>query len=109
LGQLGQLLRAMSTVACGATGWNAAVTVPIESRSYLGDPWLRTLVGVIAVIAALGALYICSFVFAPVACALLVVAVLWPVQTWLQSRLPTRALAISPSVVLFAVFFWTFL
>jgi AI-2 transport protein TqsA len=101
LRQLNRLLRARPTVACSATGWNAAVTAPIESRSYLGDPWLRTLVGLIAVIAALGALYVGSFVFAPVACALFVVAVLWPVQSWLQSRLPTLlALAI---VMLIAV------
>jgi predicted PurR-regulated permease PerM len=55
----------------------------------------------VAVIAALGALYIGSFIFAPVACALFVVAVLWPVQSSLQSRLPTLlALAI---VMLIAV------
>ena len=91
----------MSNSPRNATGWNAAVTVPIETRSYLGDPWLRTLVALVAIIAALGALYIGSFVFAPVACALFVVAVLWPVQSWLQSRLPTLlALAI---VMLIAV------
>lgn len=44
--------------------------------------------GILSVIATVAALYFSGVVLAPVACALFIIAVLWPIQSRLQSRLP---------------------
>jgi AI-2 transport protein TqsA len=73
----------------------------VEGRS------LQVVVGVIAVIATFAAIRVASAVFAPVACALFIIAILWPMQSRLQSRLPklvALAIVILISVAVFVVF-----
>jgi predicted PurR-regulated permease PerM len=50
--------------------------------------WLQVVVGTIAVLAIFAAIRVASSVFAPVACALFIIAILGPMQSRLQSRLP---------------------
>jgi predicted PurR-regulated permease PerM len=61
----------------------------------------------IAVVVVCAALNVASVVFAPMALALLIVAMLWPVQHMLQSVMP-RSLALMLSVVLLVVVFALF-
>lgn len=71
------------------------------------DYWIRTLTGMIAVIAILAALYFAGSVFAPVACAIFIIAITWPLQVRLQSKMPqliALAIVISITVVTFFVF-----
>jgi predicted PurR-regulated permease PerM len=68
---------------------------------------LQAVIGVIAVLAIFAAIRVASSVFAPVACALFIIAILWPMQSRLQSRLPklmALAIVILISVVAFVVF-----
>lgn len=59
--------------------------------------------GIIAVVALFAALYSSTTILAPVACALFIVAVVWPLQKLLQSYLPQLvALAITLCVVALA-------
>lgn len=65
------------------------------------------MLGVVAIIATFAVLKIASTVFAPVACALFIIAVAWPLQSRLQSHLPklaALALVILVIVVVFVVF-----
>lgn len=48
--------------------------------SLTADRWLLALVGIMAAIATFTALYLASSIFAPVACALFIIAVAWPMQ-----------------------------
>jgi predicted PurR-regulated permease PerM len=71
------------------------------------DGWLRAGVGLTAAIAVFGALYVASAVFAPLACALFIIGIVWPLQSRLQSRLPrllALAITILAVVVVFVVF-----
>ncbi len=53
-------------------------------------------IGIIAVILAIAAVAIATSVFAPLALAFFVIALVWPVQRWLQERMPKLpALAIT--------------
>jgi AI-2 transport protein TqsA len=73
----------------------------VEGRS------LQVVVGVIAVLAIFAAIRVASSVFAPVACALFIIAILWPMQRRLQSRLPklvALAIVLLISVAAFVVF-----
>lgn len=66
------------------------------SKARHSDPVLRTLVGLIAAILVIAALYFASSVFAPLAFALFTIAIVWPFQQRLEARLPKLvALAIS--------------
>ena len=57
-----------------------------------------------ATVLVIGLLFFARSVFAPVALSLFAVAVVWPVQKWLEARLPQLvALAISLSLTIFAV------
>lgn len=57
---------------------------------------LNIMVGLIATVVLFGAAYAASTVFAPLALALFIIAIVWPLYSWLQSRMPTLlALAIS--------------
>ena len=57
---------------------------------------LNVSVGVIAAILISAAAYQASEVFAPLALALFIIALVWPLQSWLQARMPTLlALAIT--------------
>jgi len=53
-----------------------------------GDRLIRTALVVIATVAVLVALYFARFVFTPVAFALFIMAIAWPLQSRLQSRMP---------------------
>lgn len=73
------------------------------------DTGSRAAVSIIAVLATLAAVYWASSVFAPIAFALFLIALVWPLQGWLQARMPKlAALAISMivTIVVFAVFAW---
>jgi predicted PurR-regulated permease PerM len=63
-----------------------------------GDSWLRALVGLVATVVILAALSAASSVFAPITCALFIIAVVWPLQSGLQSRMP-KLLALAIVVV----------
>jgi len=52
------------------------------------DRALRVLIGICTAILVVGALYLSDTIFAPLAFALLTIAILWPVQERLQARLP---------------------
>ena len=63
------------------------------------DSTVRTAVGLIAAAAVSAALYQASEVFAPLALALFIIAIVWPLQNWLQARMPALlALAITMAV-----------
>lgn len=71
------------------------------------DRWTRTMVGLIAIIAIFAALNVASSVIAPVACALFIIALAWPIQNRLQSHLPqllALAIVIAIIVVVFVIF-----
>ncbi|MCW3473483.1 AI-2E family transporter [Limobrevibacterium gyesilva] len=64
------------------------------------DRGLKTMVGLLMVVALAAALHQASSVFAPVAFALLIIALVWPLHRWLQSWLPKLlALAVSVAVI----------
>jgi AI-2 transport protein TqsA len=72
-----------------------------------GDGWVRAGVGVIATVAVFAALQFASSVLAPVAYALFIIAIVWPMQSCLQSHLPrllALAVVILAVVVVFVVF-----
>lgn len=64
-------------------------------------------VAVIALTAILAVLHFASSIFAPVACALFIIAIAWPMQSRLQSRLP-KLLALAVVVLVIAVVFVLF-
>jgi len=67
----------------------------------VADRELRIMVGIIAAILASAALSQAISVFAPLALALFIIAIVWPLQHWLQSRMPKLlALAITLVVTL---------
>jgi predicted PurR-regulated permease PerM len=71
------------------------------------DHWIRTMVAVIAIIAILTAVNVARTVIAPVACALFIIAIAWPLQSRLQSILPklvALAIVILVTSVVFTVF-----
>lgn len=71
------------------------------------DRWLIAILGVIATVAVFAALSAASSVFAPVVCALFIIAVTWPLQAWLQARIPqllALAVVVSVVVIVFLVF-----
>lgn len=59
---------------------------------------MKTLVGLIAALALLGAAYSASTVLAPLALALFIIAIVWPLHRWLQLRMP-KLLALAISIV----------
>src|SRR6516165_3808658 len=67
------------------------------------DSALNVSVGVIAAILASAAAYEASEVFAPLALALFIIAIVWPLQCWLQARMPALlALAITMTLTVAA-------
>ncbi|MGF7206181.1 putative PurR-regulated permease PerM [Skermanella aerolata] len=62
-------------------------------------------VGLIGVAVILGALSYASAVFAPVIFALFLIALSWPMQRWLQRRLPRLIALLISILVLFVTFF----
>lgn len=67
--------------------------------------WLRVLVCLIAANMIFGALYFADSVFAPVACALLIIALTWPLQARLQSAMPRLAALFIVVGITITVFF----
>jgi AI-2 transport protein TqsA len=68
---------------------------------------IRTAIGLIAVIAVLAASYFASSVLQPLAFALFFIAILWPLQSRLQSRMPKPlavAIVLLLTIVAFSVF-----
>lgn len=71
------------------------------------DLQLRTGVSVIALIAILAALYLAESVFAPLAFAIFIIAIMWPLQRCLQAYVPkllALAVVVSVIVVVFMAF-----
>jgi AI-2 transport protein TqsA len=69
--------------------------------------WVRAGVGLIAVVATFATINAAGAVLGPVACALFIIAIVWPMQSRLQSRLPrllALAVVILAVVVVFVVF-----
>ncbi|MCL4765561.1 MAG: AI-2E family transporter [Hyphomicrobiaceae bacterium] len=71
------------------------------------DGWLRTSAIVIATAAIFAVVYLASSVLAPVAAALFIVAIVWPLQRRLQARLP-RLLALAIVILATMVVFLAF-
>jgi AI-2 transport protein TqsA len=60
---------------------------------------LNVSVAIVAAVLVSAAAYLASVVFAPLALALLIIAIVWPLQHWLQARMPTLvALAITMTI-----------
>jgi len=67
------------------------------------DSALNVSVGIIAAVMVSVAAYQASDVFAPLALALFIIALVWPLQSWLKARMPTLlALAITMTVTVTA-------
>jgi AI-2 transport protein TqsA len=84
-----------------------------DDQSLLGgtimtaDRFVRTTLGVIAIVAIFVVLYFASAVFAPVACAIFIIAITWPMQRRLQQSLPTLlalAIVITVTIAVFMIF-----
>jgi predicted PurR-regulated permease PerM len=65
------------------------------------------LLGVICAILLTTALYVADAIFAPVACALFIIAIVWPLQSRLQQKLP-QLVALAIVIVLIGVAFTVF-
>ena len=67
------------------------------------DSALDASAGIIAAVVVSAAAYQASMVFAPLALALFIIAIVWPLQSWLQARMPgLLALAITMTVTVAA-------
>ena len=82
---------------------------PIQKTRRTSDSALRAMVGVGTAILVVAALGVAQPVFAPLTFALFIIAIVWPLQSWLQARLPKLvALAISMlvTIVVIGAFAW---
>ena len=82
---------------------------PAERARRMSDQGLRAMVGVGTAILVVTALGVAQPVFAPLAFALFIIAIVWPLQARLQARLPKLvALAISMlvTIVVIGAFAW---
>ena len=71
------------------------------------DSALDVSVGIIAAVVVSAAAYQASTVFAPLALALFIIAIVWPLQSWLQARMPGLiALAITMTVTVAVCLFF---
>lgn len=71
------------------------------------DPWLRGAVGLIATISVFCVLYSARSVFGPAAAALFIIAIVWPLQSRMQVRMP-RLCALAIVILAIAVAFTVF-
>jgi AI-2 transport protein TqsA len=88
--------------ASAATGPDA----PVRSGR-TGDGWVHASLALIAIVAVFFAIRIASSVFAPIACALFVIAIVWPLQNRLQAHTPklvALAIVMLAIVIVFATF-----
>lgn len=68
------------------------------------DRSIRVMLALCTIIAALAALYLARQIFAPVAFAIFIIAIVWPLQSTLNKRLPTLlSLAITISATAIAI------
>lgn len=68
---------------------------------------ILTFLGILAAIGIFSALSLATSIFAPVACALFIIAIVWPMQSRLQSSLPqllALAIVVCATVVVFLLF-----
>jgi AI-2 transport protein TqsA len=72
------------------------------------DHWMRTAMGVIAILALLAAFNVARVVVAPIACALFIIAIVWPLQSRLRSFLPKLA-ALAIVILVTSVVFFVFI
>ncbi len=82
---------------------------PIPKTRRTSDSALRAMVGVGTAILVVAALGVAQPVFAPLTFALFIIAIVWPLQSWLQARLPKLvALAVSVlvTIVVIGAFAW---
>jgi predicted PurR-regulated permease PerM len=79
---------------------------PVTNRKS-EDGGIRIFAGLIATIAVFSALYLARDVFAPVAAALFIIAITWPMQRYLQARIP-QLLALTVVILAIAVVFVAF-
>ncbi len=82
-------------------------STPEERPRSGADKLLLASTGIIAAIAVLSVVYVASSVLAPVACALFIIALAWPTQKRLQSRIP-KMLALAIVIAIIAVIFLSF-
>jgi AI-2 transport protein TqsA len=71
------------------------------------DSFVRAMIGIIAILAILAVLNVASAVIAPVACAIFLIAIVWPMQSRLQSFLPALlalAIVIAVTAAVFVAF-----
>lgn len=64
----------------------------------VADRGLKTMIGMVVAILVSAAAYQASSVFAPLVLALFIIAIVWPLQHWLQSRMP-KLLALAVTIV----------
>jgi len=81
----------------------------MTDRSVSSSPVTRLALyaGILSAIAIAASLYLATSVFAPVACALFIIALAWPVQDWLQQRMP-RLVALAIVMCIIVVVFLGF-
>jgi AI-2 transport protein TqsA len=82
---------------------------PTQAARRVGDRALRTMVGIGTVILVIAALAVARPIFAPLAFALFVIAIVWPLHARLQAWLPKLlALAVSmlATIVVLGAFMW---
>jgi AI-2 transport protein TqsA len=78
-----------------------------EPKSRTAPAQLTVYAGILAAIAIAASLYLATSVFAPVACALFIIALAWPLQDALQQRMP-RLLALAIVMCVIVIVFLAF-
>jgi AI-2 transport protein TqsA len=80
-----------------------------------GGSTLNVSVAIIAAILVAAAAYLAREVFAPLALGLFIIAIVWPLQSWLKARIPallalaiTMAVTVAVCVVLASLVVWSF-
>jgi predicted PurR-regulated permease PerM len=95
------------SVSFGGGRTTLPMSDPVKSAETTSDRGMRVSIGLCTAVIVVTALYFSGPVFAPLAFALLIIAVIWPVQNRLQTRLPKlAALAVSMlvTIVILAAF-----
>jgi AI-2 transport protein TqsA len=86
------------------------LSIYIEGRSVTHDRSMQVMLGVCTTIAVVAALYFARQIFAPVAFAIFIIAIVWPLQSALSERIPTLlSLAITISVTAIVITILVFL
>jgi len=69
--------------------WMAQSASTPEEATMTGDRCIRVMIGLCTIIACVAALYLARSLFAPVAFSLFIIALVWPLQSALQAKMPT--------------------